>query len=92
MWRLRPTPNACVSRALSRRSVDSAESLSILLSLSGHEAAVDSDGKRAVAVAEAFRPPAVLLEIGLPKLDGYQVSQGIRAWPWANEAVFSHRR
>jgi CheY-like chemotaxis protein len=61
---------------------DSATSLAELLQLLGHEAQVAHDGLEAVAAAASFRPEIVLLDIGLPKLNGYEAAQRIREEPW----------
>jgi signal transduction histidine kinase/ActR/RegA family two-component response regulator len=61
---------------------DSAESLSMLLTRSGHEVRTVHDGVTAIAVAEAFRAEVVLLDIGLPLIDGYHVARTIREQPW----------
>jgi PAS domain S-box-containing protein len=62
---------------------DSAESLAMLLSLIGHEAHVARDGREALARAEELRPDAVLLDLGLPGLSGYEVCRRLRDAPWA---------
>ena len=50
-----------------------------VLSFQGHEVHVAEDGLRAVAVAVETRPDVVLIDIGLPGLDGYGVAQRLRA-------------
>jgi two-component system CheB/CheR fusion protein len=62
---------------------DSADSLALLLSLAGHETHVARDGPQALARAEALRPDAILLDLGLPGLSGYEVCRRLRAEPWA---------
>ena len=62
-------------------SVDGAESMSILLEMLGHEVRVMYDGAAAIAAASEFRPEVVLLDIGLPVIDGYQVARALRAEP-----------
>jgi PAS domain S-box-containing protein len=59
-------------------NVDSAESMATLLELDGHDVRVAHDGLAAVESALAFRPQAVLLDIGLPGLDGYEVARRLR--------------
>ncbi|HKQ79987.1 MAG TPA: PAS domain S-box protein [Blastocatellia bacterium] len=59
-------------------NVDSAESMATLLKLDGHEVRVAYDGPAAVESALAFRPQVVLLDIGLPGLDGYEVARRLR--------------
>ncbi|HSC24387.1 MAG TPA: hybrid sensor histidine kinase/response regulator [Casimicrobiaceae bacterium] len=58
---------------------DAATSLATLLSLDGHEVRVVNDGALALALAEAFRPDIALLDIGMPKRNGYEVARDIRA-------------
>jgi len=62
-------------------SVDGAESMSILLEMLGHEVRVMYDGAAAIAAAGDFKPEVVLLDIGLPGIDGYQVARALRAEP-----------
>ena len=59
-------------------NVDTAESLSLLLRLRGYEVEIAYDGPAALKRAASFHPEAVLLDIGLPGLDGYQVASRLR--------------
>ncbi|MEO6565686.1 MAG: response regulator, partial [Casimicrobiaceae bacterium] len=61
---------------------DSAETLASLLSLHGHDVRTSYEGATAVLEAAAFRPDVMVLDIGLPDLDGYGVCRQIRAQPW----------
>ena len=61
---------------------DSALSLAMMLSIMGHDTRTAHDGESAVLTAEAFLPDVVLLDIGLPKLNGYEVAQRIRSSTW----------
>ena len=63
-------------------SEDAAESLSMLLQFSGHETTTAHDGLEAVATAERWRPDAILLDIGLPRMNGYEACRRIRQEPW----------
>jgi CheY-like chemotaxis protein/nitrogen-specific signal transduction histidine kinase len=63
-------------------NVDAAESLALLLELSGHETAVAFDGAAGLETARSFRPDVVLCDIGLPGgLDGHGVARAFRADP-----------
>jgi two-component system CheB/CheR fusion protein len=59
-------------------NVDAAESLATLLRVWGHDVQVVHDGLEALDVASESRPEVVLLDIGLPGLDGYQVARRLR--------------
>jgi CheY-like chemotaxis protein len=61
---------------------DAAKSLSMLLRLNGHEVETVFDGESAVAKAETYRPDIMLLDIGLPDMNGYDVCRTIRQTPW----------
>jgi CheY-like chemotaxis protein len=60
---------------------DIAESLALLLTHSGHEVRTVHDGRSALDAAREFRPHVVLLDIGLPELDGYEVARRLRQFP-----------
>jgi CheY-like chemotaxis protein len=66
---------------------DSAESLELLLGLQGHEVRTAADGLEAIETARSFRPEIVLLDIGLPRMDGYEVARRMRAEPGLAGAV-----
>jgi CheY-like chemotaxis protein/two-component sensor histidine kinase len=59
-------------------SIDAAESMAILLRNDGHQVTVAHDGVTALRIAAAERPSTVLLDIGLPGLDGYEVCRRVR--------------
>jgi signal transduction histidine kinase len=59
-------------------SADAAESLALLLRMKGHEVSVAYDGPRAIEMAESERPAVMLLDIGLPGMDGYEVCRRVR--------------
>lgn len=63
-------------------SRDSADMLAMLLKSAGNEVGTAYDGEQAVKAAEALRPHVVLLDIGLPKLNGYDACRRIREQPW----------
>jgi PAS domain S-box-containing protein len=60
---------------------DAAEMMALLLGMLGHEVRLAHDGLEAVEVTAVFKPHVVLLDIGLPKLNGYEAAQRIRAQP-----------
>ncbi len=66
---------------------DGAESLAMLLDLCGHETHQAHDGLGALDAAERLRPDVVLLDIGLPRLNGYEVCRRIRQEPWGRHMV-----
>ena len=57
---------------------DSAESLALLLRLEGHELHEAYDGAEAITLAERHRPDAIVLDIGLPGINGYEACRRIR--------------
>jgi PAS domain S-box-containing protein len=63
---------------------DAAESLAKLMQMSGHEVRTLSNGAAAVANAASFRPHVVLLDIGMPGMNGYEVAQRLRELPEAD--------
>jgi len=60
-------------------NVDAATTLDVLLRSLGHETRVTHDGMKALEIAREFRPEVVLLDIGMPGLDGYEVARRLRA-------------
>ncbi|HEY4338366.1 MAG TPA: response regulator [Steroidobacteraceae bacterium] len=66
---------------------DAAQSLALMLDLEGHEVRTAADGLEALEVAEAFRPKVVLLDIGMPGIDGYETARRLRARPWAKSTL-----
>ncbi len=61
---------------------DALESLATLLQMGGHEVFSAANGALALESAEQNKPEVALLDIGMPKLDGYEVARRIRAEPW----------
>jgi CheY-like chemotaxis protein len=66
---------------------DVANSLAMLLRLKGNDIRTAHDGVEALAVADIFHPEIVLLDIGLPKLNGYDVARRIRQQPWGQDVL-----
>ena len=63
-------------------NADNAHALAALLRLSGHVVETALDGETAYVAAERFRPEVMFLDIGMPKLNGYDVCRKIRAQSW----------
>ena len=66
-------------------SRDAAESLAMLLQFAGHETTTAHDGLEAIAAAARWRPEVMLLDIGLPRMSGYEVCRRIRQEAWGRE-------
>ena len=80
-------------RLLARRALivddntDAAESLGVLLRFEGAEVETAHDGEQALTVAARVRPHVVLLDIGLPKRNGYDVAREIRGFDWGAQSL-----
>lgn len=61
---------------------DAAQSLAFMLEIEGHDVRIAHDGLEAMELAETFRPQIALLDIGMPRLDGYGTARQLRARPW----------
>ena len=66
-------------------NVDAADSLGIMLSYSGHEVRVVYGGRDALATAKEFLPDTMILDLGMPEMDGYAVARAVRADPKLRE-------
>jgi signal transduction histidine kinase len=66
---------------------DALESLALMLRMEGHEVHCASDGEEALLLAGQRRPEIVVLDVGMPKLDGCEVARRIRAESWGRGAV-----
>jgi len=66
---------------------DAALSVAMLLQMGGHETETAHDGAQALDLAASFRPDVVVLDIGLPVLDGYQVARQLRRAPDTRDAL-----
>src|SRR5262249_36760075 len=68
-------------------NMDACQSLAKLLELAGHEVRIAHDGQAALDLARVYRPEVVLLDIGLPQLDGYEVARRLREQPATEHAL-----
>ena len=68
-------------------NADVAETTATMLALSGHTLRCAHDGPQALALAQEFAPEVVLLDIGLPQIDGYQVALRLRQLPQTRHAL-----
>lgn len=66
---------------------DSADSLAMLLEITNNKTYMAHDGVEALAAIEKHRPEVVLLDIGLPGLDGHEVCRRVREQPWGKDIV-----
>ncbi len=66
---------------------DAANSLALMLTLMGKEARIAHDGQEALEVAAQFQPDLILLDIGMPRLNGYDAAKRLRAAPWGKRMV-----
>jgi CheY-like chemotaxis protein len=68
-------------------NLDSAQSLAMVLRVTGNEVRVAHDGQTALQVGKEFRPELVLLDIGLPGMDGYEVARRMREMPETKDSL-----
>ena len=66
---------------------DAASSLSVQLEMAGHDVRTVYDGAEALKVGDAFTPDVVLLDLGMPRLDGYEAARRMRARPWGRRTI-----
>ena len=82
-----PIPQSSLRILVVDDNRDSADSVAMMLELMGNEICTAYDGAEAIAAAARFGPDVVLLDIGLPKLNGFEVCRRLRAQPQAGALV-----
>ena len=86
-------PSAALPASAPRRVLvvddnrDGAESLGMMLELAGHEVALAYDGLEAIERAAHFRPEVILMDVGMPGLNGLDATRRIRQEPWGKVAT-----
>jgi signal transduction histidine kinase len=68
-------------------NADAADALAFMLRAAGHEVNTAHDGLQALAIAPEFQPQIVLLDLGMPNLNGYDTAGRIREMPWGQEVA-----
>lgn len=66
---------------------DAAESMATMLEMYGHEVRTAFDGEAGVAAAGEFRPQVAFLDLGMPKVNGYDAARRIRAEGWGKDVL-----
>jgi PAS domain S-box-containing protein len=66
---------------------DAAESLAMMLRMGGNDVRTGRDGVEAVTIAHSYHPQVVLLDIGMPRMNGYDAARRIRSEPWGREMM-----
>ena len=83
-----PAPRASATAKAARRVLvvddnrDAADSLAAVLRTMGHEVRIAYDGEQGLAAAAQLRPDAMVLDIGMPRVNGYAVARRVRQAPW----------
>jgi PAS domain S-box-containing protein len=70
-------------------NTDAAQTLGLMLEIMGHDVRVAHGGRAGLALAETFRPQLMLLDLGMPELDGYETARLIRSRSWGGGIVIA---
>ncbi len=84
-----PAGQAAVRVLVVDDNLDSADSLAAMLQLLGHDTAVANSGHQALELARSYRPQLMLLDIGLPDLNGHAVARRLRAQDWGRDILLA---
>jgi CheY-like chemotaxis protein len=84
-----PAPSSPRRVLVADDNQDAGNSLAALLRALGHEVHIARDGLEAIAAAEAHRPHFILMDIGMPKLNGYDACKRIREHAWGRDIVIA---
>ena len=74
----RALPTGACRVLIAEDNIDAAEMMRVMLSFNGHDVKVATDGVQAVAIAESTRPDIAFIDIGMPRMDGYEAARQIR--------------
>jgi CheY-like chemotaxis protein/anti-sigma regulatory factor (Ser/Thr protein kinase) len=77
----------CFRILIADDNYDAAETLATLLELRGHDVRMVHDGVEALAVGKVFKPNIVLLDLGMPKMDGFETARQMRRRLWGKRAI-----
>jgi CheY-like chemotaxis protein len=82
-----PAPQRPRKVLLADDNADALETMAALLQIEGHEVETAGDGERALVVGEQLRPDVAILDIGMPRVNGYEAAARIRASDWGRGVV-----
>jgi CheY-like chemotaxis protein len=80
-------PSASRRILLADDNLDALETLKLLLEMDGHETETASDGEAALSVADQMLPEVMLLDLGMPRLNGFELAAKVRQRPWGNQTM-----
>jgi CheY-like chemotaxis protein len=66
---------------------DSANTIAAILGMLGNHVSIANDGAQAVELAERVRPELILMDVGMPRLNGYEATELIRKEPWGGDDI-----